>query len=494
MADLTKVEVFREAQEKIKPITNEVEVRKKKLVENAAVIISFSVIALSIILYAFNTGYCKVFNLPTEVMSLDMTRLLPLVFQILSIATFILLYISSLKADRALKKNRFNLVRIIWGAYIVSHFFSVNNVPSVIGKWWNLLLIYLIPILVEAMIYWAKKPKKIAKVTEAEHQTVLEDTVQDSIFATYYIKYGIFAIVLPFVVAPMMGQFSANAQREYQTCVVNDMTYAVVVDYEDKVLVQQAAEQNGTLQIDTSSYTYIDKKDIVLQYTEYASVDIGLNEEHEEPTTSNNSWIKIKEVLSMPSITDWLMLGITFVYVVATIFICRANIRSAKASKEQLAEMKREHEESIRLQVIPFLQVEETAETAYGFELDLPLAAEEKSDWTMANIVKIKNLGNGAATNIIYEWSSEKNEISMCEAFPINAISAGGEYKACFSFDCVKSEIDTVIGTLILHFDDMRGFSYTQRIIIRFCQNRMYTGIKEIDSDAPIYMGIKENA
>ena len=69
MAELTKGEIFREAQEKIKPITKEVEGRKKKLVENAAVIISFSVIALSIILYAFNTGYCKVFNLPTEVMS-----------------------------------------------------------------------------------------------------------------------------------------------------------------------------------------------------------------------------------------------------------------------------------------------------------------------------------------------------------------------------------------------------------------------------------------
>ena len=127
MADLTKGEIFREAQEKIKPITKAVEDRKKKLFENAAVIISFSVIALSIILYAFNTGYCKVFNLPTEVMSLDMTRLLPLAFQILSIATFILFYISSLKADRALKRNRFNFVRIIWGALIVSHFFSVNT-------------------------------------------------------------------------------------------------------------------------------------------------------------------------------------------------------------------------------------------------------------------------------------------------------------------------------------------------------------------------------
>lgn len=348
MADLTKGEIFREAQERIKPITNEVEDRKKKLVENAAAIISFSVIALSIILYAFNTGYCKVFHLPTEAMSLDMTRLLPLVFQILSIATFILLYISSLKADRALKRSRFNFVRIIWGAFIVSHFFSVNNVPSVIGKWWNLLLTYLIPVLVETMIYWAKKPKKATKVTEAEHQTVLEDTVQDSIFATYYIKCGIFAIALPFIVAPMLGEFSANAEREYQTCVINDVTYAVVVDYEDKVLVQQAIEQDETLQIDTSSFTYFDKKDIVLQYKEYTSVSIRSVDEVEPPTTQNNSWNQIKEVLSMPSITDWLMVIITFVYVIATIFICAANIKSAKATRDQLAESKRQFDEENR--------------------------------------------------------------------------------------------------------------------------------------------------
>ena len=37
----------------------------------------------------------------------------------------------------------------------------------------------------------------------------------------------------------------------------------------------------------------------------------------------------------MPLITDWLMVVITFVYVVATIFICWANIKSAKASKDK---------------------------------------------------------------------------------------------------------------------------------------------------------------
>lgn len=53
-------------------------------------------------------------------------------------------------------------------------------------------------------------------------------------------------------------------------------------------------------------------------------------------------------------LTDWLMVIITFVYVVATIFICMANIKSAKATREQLAESKRQFDESNR----PRIEVE----------------------------------------------------------------------------------------------------------------------------------------
>ena len=56
----------------------------------------------------------------------------------------------------------------------------------------------------------------------------------------------------------------------------------------------------------------------------------------------------------MPTITDWLMVIITLVYVIATIFICWANIKSAKASKEELAEMKRQYAEENR----PHIEVE----------------------------------------------------------------------------------------------------------------------------------------
>ena len=46
--------------------------------------------------------------------------------------------------------------------------------------------------------------------------------------------------------------------------------------------------------------------------------------------------------------TDWLMVIITAIYVVATIFICRANIKSAEATREQLAESKRQFDEDNR--------------------------------------------------------------------------------------------------------------------------------------------------
>ena len=48
------------------------------------------------------------------------------------------------------------------------------------------------------------------------------------------------------------------------------------------------------------------------------------------------------------NITDWLMVVITGVYVIATFLICKANWDAANASKEQLAEMRKQYEEENR--------------------------------------------------------------------------------------------------------------------------------------------------
>lgn len=53
----------------------------------------------------------------------------------------------------------------------------------------------------------------------------------------------------------------------------------------------------------------------------------------------------------MPTITDWLMVVITAVYVIATVLICWANIKSASATREQVAEAKRQFDESNRAYV-----------------------------------------------------------------------------------------------------------------------------------------------
>lgn len=60
----------------------------------------------------------------------------------------------------------------------------------------------------------------------------------------------------------------------------------------------------------------------------------------------------------MPNLTDWLMVIITGVYVIATIFICVANIKSASASKAQLEEMKRQYKEESRARIeVEFIYV-----------------------------------------------------------------------------------------------------------------------------------------
>ena len=189
-----------------------------------------------------------------------------------------------------------------------------------------------------------------------------------------------------------------------------------------------------------------------------------------------------------------LMVIITFVYVVATCFICGANMRSAKASKAQLEEMKNEHEETIRYGIMPFLQMEGIYEYEHDFCLELPLVDKTQANWKMEGNVRVKYIGNGAATNLTYTWKSENMASAINAAFPINAIKADGEYRIYLSFDSKKSEIGSTLGTLILHYDDMRGYSYNQRIIFTYSPDNQYFCIGDISIDVPEYTGIKENA
>lgn len=116
---------------------------------------------------------------------------------------------------------------------------------------------------------------------------------------------------------------------------------------------------------------------------------------------------------------DWLndnsnalMVLITFVYVVATFEICKANIKSAEASREQLAESKRQFEETRRLQIAPRLLIRSCSDVQ-NVENELQFFLLPDNDAYRCRLasfcVSIENVGMGAAT----EFSLKCSELSL---------------------------------------------------------------------------------
>lgn len=114
------------------------------------------------------------------------------------------------------------------------------------------------------------------------------------------------------------------------------------------------------------------------------------------------------------------MVIITAVYVVATIQICRANIKSAKASnaqvaaakeqtdavKAQLDESKREYEETKRLQMMPYFEIIVHDDIRDFVEcIGLTISNSNAENRTVIDRrISIKNIGLGVAKDFTYTW------------------------------------------------------------------------------------------
>ena len=101
-----------------------------------------------------------------------------------------------------------------------------------------------------------------------------------------------------------------------------------------------------------------------------------------------------------------LMVLITFIYVVATIEICRANIKSAEATKEQLEESKRQFAEIERLQMMPYFEIivhDDIRDFVECIELTISNSNAENST-VIARRISIKNIGLGVAKDFTYTW------------------------------------------------------------------------------------------
>ncbi len=94
-----------------------------------------------------------------------------------------------------------------------------------------------------------------------------------------------------------------------------------------------------------------------------------------------------------------LMVLITAIYVIATINISNANIKSAEATKEQIKQSKSQFEESKRLQVMPYLQISfidsDVRDAVPCAFLEM---RNDKDDYTTTQaLFTLKNIGLGIA-------------------------------------------------------------------------------------------------
>ncbi len=113
--------------------------------------------------------------------------------------------------------------------------------------------------------------------------------------------------------------------------------------------------------------------------------------------------------IPIPSTTDWIMVVVTIIYVIATIFIFIANNKSAKASRAQVEKMtdqiiqsQEQYDETKRLNFMPFIMIERI-ENDRSDKPNVGFFLSERRDTYERELVitfQIHNIGNGSAKNI----------------------------------------------------------------------------------------------
>lgn len=178
----------------------------------------------------------------------------------------------------------------------------------------------------------------------------------------------------------------------------------------------------------------------------------------------------------MPNITDWLMVIITFVYVVATAAICVANFKSAKATKQQIAESQRQFDETRRLQYMPALQISITRIHLDMSIRDLclriaPISGKTGDFWYFSDVeVIVSNVGMGPAKDICYHWFDTRKDHDR-GSFPIRSLSS--QEKDSFSLTIEIPDSDraaeelTYLPCLTLFYKDLLGNQYKQVVQLK---------------------------
>lgn len=177
----------------------------------------------------------------------------------------------------------------------------------------------------------------------------------------------------------------------------------------------------------------------------------------------------------MPLVTDWIMVGITVIYVIATVLICHANFKSARATHAQIVESKRQFGETKRLEYMPYMQVsfgewvprEERCSLLPTMWLDIN-RNNKKTSVSSGMSIEVVNIGLGLAVNIGCKWIS--GDINEDHHLSVELLKQDESCKSSFIVSAAVPETESYSEKtqLVICFDDFLGNHYEQTIEVTF--------------------------
>lgn len=171
----------------------------------------------------------------------------------------------------------------------------------------------------------------------------------------------------------------------------------------------------------------------------------------------------------MSTMTDWLMVVITAIYVIVTIKISKANMDSAKATREQVEESRLQFEKSQRLQVMPSMQIdilEELYDEDIVAEIPYSLYSDEHLDSCRSYtfFLMLENAGMGTAKDITILWFNTEGNPAE-EKLPKHILYQ--QDKMAYLISVGITEKNAIIGEkhetkLVILFKDLLDNEYSQ--------------------------------
>lgn len=174
----------------------------------------------------------------------------------------------------------------------------------------------------------------------------------------------------------------------------------------------------------------------------------------------------------MSTITDWLMVGITSIYVIATIFICVFNAKSDKATREQIAESKRQFEETKRLEYMPCFEIHfDKMEAGPGKSIELT-DKQTGVIHTLFTKYRIENISKGTAINIkcIVRSTIKDTELIICPIVPAQKERA---INCLILADNGYFTDNSLPFSVVISYDDIMHNHYEQNVELEFIDDKI---------------------